>query len=165
MSATPRLSLPFISVGQSQKEFAHNEALQSLDLLVAGAVEEVPRAAPPDAPELGACYIVDAVATGTWAGKSGQVAGWTSGGWRFIAPREGMRFYVRSAGTWAVFREGAWEIGTVRGSALTIGDQQVVGARLAAIPSPSGGTTIDGEARTALSAILAALRTHGLIDS
>ena len=47
MAGTPRLSLPFLSVGQAQKEFTHNEALQTLDVLVAGAIEEPPRATPP----------------------------------------------------------------------------------------------------------------------
>ncbi len=44
MSATPRLSLPFIVPGQAQKELFHNEALQLLDVLVAGAVEGLPLA-------------------------------------------------------------------------------------------------------------------------
>jgi len=96
---------------------------------------------------------------------SGFVAGWTSGGWRFVAPAEGMRFYVRTSGVSAMFREGAWEFGAVRGSSLVVGNQQVVGSRLAAIASPSGGSIIDAQGRTALTAILAALRTHGLIES
>jgi len=165
MSATPRLSLPFLSVGQSQKEFVHNEALQTLDLVVAGAVEEPPRASPPTAPALGACYLVDAAATGAWAGKSGSVAGWTSGGWRFVAPSDGMRLVVRATGIEAIYREGAWELGAVRGSALVIGDEQVIGSRLGPIASPAGGATVDVEARAALGAILVALRTHGLIAS
>jgi hypothetical protein len=76
-----------------------------------------------------------------------------------------MRFYVRASGTWAEFRQGAWEIGSLRGSALVIDDEQVVGIRLAGIVAPSGGSTVDAEARTALGAILGALRTHGLIES
>jgi hypothetical protein len=165
MSATPRLSLDFLSVGQSQKEFLHNEALQTLDLLVCGAVEELPRATPPATPAPGDCYLVAEAATGAWTGQSGCVAGWTEGGWRFIAAKDGMRMFVRSAGVFALFRAGAWEIGAVRGSSVIIADQQVVGSRLAAITSPSGGTTVDSQARTAIGAILTALRTHGLIES
>jgi hypothetical protein len=37
--------------------------------------------------------------------------------------------------------------------------------RADAIPSPSGGTTIDGEARAAIDQILATMRQHGLIDT
>ena len=38
MEFTPRLSLPTLIPGQAQKELFHNEALQVLDFLVAGAV-------------------------------------------------------------------------------------------------------------------------------
>jgi len=164
MSGSARLGLPFLSVGQAQKEFSHNEALQTLDLLVAGAVEEPPRTAPPAAPQIGACYIVAGDAVDVWAGKAQYVAGWTSGGWRFIAPLEGMSLYVRSTGTWASFLDGAWEIGLVRGIAVMIGDQQVVSSRTAAIAAPAGGTTVDAEARGTIEAILGSLRQHGLIE-
>ncbi len=40
---------------------------------------------------------------------------------------------------------------------------QVVAAQQAAIPDATGGATIDSEARAALNALLAELRTHGLI--
>ena len=40
---------------------------------------------------------------------------------------------------------------------------QVVGSRGAAIPTPTGGGTVDAEARTAIGSILSAMRTHGLI--
>lgn len=163
MSSSPRLGLPFLSVGQAQKEYTHNEALQTLDLVVAAAVEEPPLASPPANPALGTCYIVAEDATDVWAGKSQCVTGWTSGGWRFVTPVEGMRMYVRSTGTWAIFRNGAWEIGQVRAAAVVIGDEQVVGNRAGAIASPAGGTTVDGEARAAIDAILEALRQHGLI--
>jgi hypothetical protein len=55
-------------------------------------------------------------------------------------------------------------MGAVRGSSLVLGGQQVVGSRGAAIAAPSGGTTIDSQARTTIGLILAALRQHGLID-
>jgi hypothetical protein len=143
----------------------HNEALQTLDLLVAGAVEEPPRATPPANPTLGACYIVDAAASDVWSGKSACVAGWTGGGWRFVEPTEGMRLIVRSTATEAAYRDGSWELGAVRGSALLIGGEQVVGARMPAIASPAGGAVIDAEARAALDAILVAMRVHGLIET
>src|SRR6185503_12817111 len=150
-----------LSVGQAQKEFTHNESLQTLDLLVAGTVEEPPRTTPPASPSLGACYIVAAEATGAWTGLSGYVVGWTSGGWRAIAPVEGMTLYERSTSSSATYRNGVWELGTLRGSALMIDDQKVVGGRLGAIESPSGGAVVDVEGRAVIAAILAALRTHG----
>jgi uncharacterized protein DUF2793 len=163
MAGTPRLSLPFLSVGQAQKEFTHNEALQTLDVLVSGSVEEPPRATPPASPAIGACYIVAEAATDAWIGKSQSLAAWTSGGWRFIAPLDGMSLYERASGTSAVFRNGAWEVGSLRGSSLIVDGQQVIGPRAAAIESPIGGSVIDTEARAALDAVLDTLRQHGLI--
>jgi len=165
MSVTPRLALPFLSAGQAQKEFFHNEALQTLDALVAGSVEEGPRAAPPAAPTVGACYVVGSPPTGEWAGKAQSVAAFTTGGWRFVAPVEGMSLYVKASGNWATYRLGTWETGTLRGSSVVLGGQQVVGSRGGAIASANGGTTIDVQARAAIDQILAALRQHGLIDA
>jgi len=83
---------------------------------------------------------------------------------RFVAPVEAMSLFVRSTSTWAVFRGGAWETGLLRGDALVIGGEQVIGARAPAIADPAGGATVDNEARTAIDAILDALREHGLIE-
>jgi hypothetical protein len=163
MAATPRLSLPFLSVGQAQKEFTHNESLQTLDALVGGAVEGPPLATPPPAPPIGSCYIVAASATGAWAGKAQCLAAWTSGGWRFIAPVDGMMLYERTSGTCAAYRNGAWEVGIARAASLVIDGQQVVGGRAAALDSPAGGAVVDVEARSAIDAILTAMRHHGLI--
>ena len=165
MSVTPRLELPFLSAGQAQKEFFHNEALQTLDAVVAGAVEEGPRSTPPTTSSLGAAYIVGPSPTGAWTGKAQSIAVCTSGGWRFIAAVEGMNFYVKASGTWATYRLSSWEIGALRGSSLVLGGLQVVGNRAAAIASATGGTTVDAQARTAIDQILAALRQHGLIDT
>ncbi|HVL77826.1 MAG TPA: DUF2793 domain-containing protein [Sphingomicrobium sp.] len=163
MTASQRLSLPFIAPGQAQKELLHNEALQALDIIVAAAVEEPPAASPPQSPAAGACYIVAPGATGIWDGRDHQIAAFTLAGWRYISPAEGMTALVRSTGTTAMFVGGSWHLGEIRGAKLVIGGDQVVGARSAAIASPNGGTTIDSEARSAISSILQALRQHGLI--
>lgn len=60
---------------------------------------------------------------------------------------------------------GAWETGILRGSALYVDGQQVVGSRSAAIESPSDGTVVDSEARAAIDDILNTLRQHGLIEA
>ena len=164
MGATPRLSLSFLSPGQAQKEFTVNEALQTLDTVVAPAVEEGPRSDPPASPSLGSCYIVGTSPTGEWAGKAQFLATFTSGGWRLISPPEGMSVYVKDGGIWAAYRGGSWELGSLRASRVLIGNEQVVGARGAAIGSASGGATVDSEARSVIDAILAALRLHGLIE-
>ena len=71
--------------------------------------------------------------------------------------------HVRSMAVEARFRAGAWELGQLRGDAVLVGSQQVVGSRKAAIANPAGGAITDAEARSAIGAILAALRQHGLI--
>jgi len=163
MSSTPRLGLPFLSAGQAQKEVFHNEALQTLDLIVAGAVEGLPQPSPPASPAIGDCYLIDDAPTGLWVGAAQNLAAFTSAGWRFVAPREGMVFYIRSTGTFAAFRAGNWEIGEMRGSSVIIDGQQVVGGQAAAIASPVGGASVDTQARAVIDQILIAMRQHGLI--
>ena len=133
-------------------------------MLVAAAVEGLPLATPPATPDVGDCYIVAASPTGAWAGHAQQVAAYTSGGWRFVAPRDGMRVDVVTSGNTAVYRGGAWEVGTLNGSKLVVDGLQVVGSQGSAIAAPTGGSTVDSEARTAIGLILAALRQHGLIE-
>lgn len=139
--------------------------MQLLDVLVAAAVEGHPLATPPASPAIGNCYIVAGSPTGAWVGHAQQLAAYTSGGWRFIAPRDGMNAQVRSDGSNAVYRAGSWEIGTLRGSELSLDGLKVVGPQGAAIAAPTGGSTADLEARTAIGEILAAMREHGLIET
>lgn len=133
--------------------------------MIAGAVEEGPQTSPPASPAIGSCYIVADAATGDWQGRDGQVAAYTAGGWRYLAPVEGMSFHMRSSGTLADYRSGGWELGVLRGSSLVVGGKPVVGGQAQAIADPAGGVTVDAEARSAIGAILAALRQHGLIAS
>jgi len=160
---TARFALPLLVPGQAQREMYHNEALALLDLLTQTAVEAAGIETPPANPEPGQCWIVGASPSGDWLGRADAVAGWTEGGWRFVAPREGMRLWNVAAREFALFRDGSWRGGEVHGR-LFVGGQQVVGPRAAAVTEPVGGTVVDGAARAAISAVLAALRAHGLID-
>jgi len=147
----------------AQKEFTHNEALATLDVLVGGAVEALPTPDAPLLPAVGTAFIVGDAPTGAWTGKPQCIASYTDGGWRFIDPVEGMAVYVKATGTMAVFRTGAWDVGGVRASQLIVNGQQVVGTRKPGIASAAGGSTVDVEARAAIEAILDVLRGHGLI--
>lgn len=160
---TPRLALPLLEPGQAQKEMSHNEALARLDLAAQAAVAAFGTVDPPEDPDPGQCWIVGDGATGDWAGHSDEIAGWTPGGWRFLAPIEGMRAWVAGNQGFALFSEGAWAVGECHGRLIVEG-QQVVGPRAAAIADPSGGTNVDAEARAAISELLEALRAHGLVD-
>jgi hypothetical protein len=142
-----------------------NEALRSLDLAVAPAVDGMHLNTPPGSPASGACYIVGPSPTGAFAGHTEALAGYGEGGWRFLGPTEGLTVFDKSSGQVATFVGGSWEIGQLKGQSLRIGGDQVVGPRLAAIADPSDGTIVDTQARSAIASILTALRQHGLIDS
>ncbi len=159
-----RFGLPFIMPGQAQKELFHNEAIAGVDVALHPAVEESPAASPPAAPSVGQCWLVGANPSGAWNGQAGKLAAWTSGGWRFVPPQTGMGVWDKAAGVHRRWTGSSWTGGEVAASALTIGGLQLVGPRQPGVPSPSGGSTIDVEARAAIQALTVALMSHGLID-
>lgn len=159
---TPRLALPVLQIGQADKERMHNEALALIDMVAAAAVEEVGIDVPPADPTVGQCWIVGAAPSGAWVGNAHAIAGWTEGGWRFVAATPGLTAWCVARQMSVTFHD-RWEEGAVRAHKILIGGEQVVAARQPAVPMPSGGTTIDAEARTALSSLIAAIRAHGLI--
>ena len=158
-----RFGLPFILPGQAQKEGFHNEALAALDGLIHPAVVGT-AAAPPAGPVEGQSWIVAAGATGAWAGQGGRLAVRTGGGWRFAVPVPGMSVWDGGAGHARYWTGSAWSDGKLPVAGIVIGGKQVLGNRLAGVPSPSGGTTIDTEARAAIAALTVALKTHGLTE-
>lgn len=161
--ATARFALPLIAPGQAQKELFHNEALARVDALVQASVVAVSVNDPPVAPGPGQCWIVGDAPSGAWAGQPHALAVWTDGGWRMIAPLAGMVAWSVADGVFARFDGAVWSLGDVVARRLRVGGVPVVGLQQPQISAPLGGTTVDGEARAALSAILAALRAHGLI--
>lgn len=149
---TPCLALPLLQPGQAQKELYHNEALALLDLIVPGTVRAI-AAVPPATPQPGDAWIVGDGASGAWAGQERNLAGWTGGGWRFIAPREGLALWLSDSGVPARYRAGAW----------TTGANALLGGARPTIAAPSGGGTADTQARATLAALLAALAALGII--
>lgn len=162
---TARLSLPFIMPGQAQKEMSHNEALQILDTLVAASVAGVPTNNPPSSPVVGSQYLVGSLPTAAWVGKANALASWTEGGWRFFAPKEGQEVTETGSRMRFVFDGSTWILGEVKASSIHIQGKKVIGVRQADVPAPTGGAVIDPEARSAISALLTALRVHGLIGN
>jgi hypothetical protein len=164
MEATPRWGLPQLFAGQAQKEIFHNEALARIDMLLHGQAESADEGAPPSSPMPGQCWIVAGSATGEWAGQDGFVACWTEGGWRFAAPRAGLRLWVADREHSMFYDGDAWRDAPVREDGFYVGDLRVAGPRQGAIAAPSGGAAPDNEARSAIGSILAAMRSHGLIE-
>jgi len=143
---TPRFALPYLAVAQAQKEVTHNEALTLVDALIHAAVEAGPQNDPPTDPAPGQCWLVGAAASGDWAGQAAAIALWTVAGWRFTAPRDGMRATRLADGALLRFSAGEW-------------------AAPGTVSAPSGGSTTDVEARSAIAMLILHLEAQGLLIS
>ncbi|RXZ64875.1 DUF2793 domain-containing protein [Pelagerythrobacter rhizovicinus] len=141
-SATPRFDLPHLFPAQSQKEFIVNESHARIDMLLHCAVEGEADD-PPAAPAEGEVWIVGPAPTGDWNGRAGQLAGRQAGGWLFSAPRDGLRVFDKAARQVALY-DGEW-------------------LRAAAPENPTGGSTIDAEARTVIDNLIETLRVAGIL--
>ncbi len=141
--ATGRHQLPLLAVSQAQKEITHNEALARIDALLHPVVEDqLTTPAMPTNADIGKCWLVSPAATGEWSNKSGQIAIWIGGGWRYLLPTEAMRIRSKSDGTDLIWSGMAW-------------------INAPSISDPSGGGVIDVEARAAITALLSYFKTIG----
>jgi len=160
-----RLAFPLLAAGQAQKEMTVNEALALIDIAVQASAVAGGIDTPPEAPAAGQCWIVGDSPDGAWSGHAGMLAGWTADGWRFATPVEGMAVWVSADIMVWRYIGGTWQAGVLNGHRVSIDGVQVVGPRTVAIGDPEGGAVADAEARAAVAAILAALRSHGLIEA
>ena len=138
-----RHGLPYLFAGQAQKEFTVNEALARIDALLHPVVTGLLPSEPGE-PSPGDCCIVLAPASGAFAGHEDRLASWDGQQWTFIEPAEGMMVRDASTGTQLVFNAG-W-------------------TKTSAFADPAGGTTVDAEARGAITALANALRNFGIIS-
>jgi Protein of unknown function (DUF2793) len=145
---SPRHALPYLHVGQAQKEITHNEALARIDALLYPIVEATLSAPPTDLTLAndGQCWLVSETATGSWLDKNGQIAVWSGGSWRYIRPVEGMAVWNIALEKRIVYAQSAWVEPSI-------------------IANPLGGTMVDAEARSAITSILAHLRAVSSIAS
>lgn len=143
LSVSPHFELPFLFAGQAQKELFVNEAMARVDALLHPIAEGF-ASAPPAAALDGQCWFVSEGAAGDWRGRDGQLAIFTAGRWLFIRPCEAMLVFDRSARQYRQFNE-EW-----------------VG--LSAPALPTGGATVDTQARAAIGDILATLASFGIIS-
>jgi hypothetical protein len=78
---------------------------------------------PPGSPAAGDCYVVDTAPTGVWVGKTGQVAVYDDGAWRYGVPRTGWQAYCEADEGRYVF-DGAWNqlaVGDISGLTAALG--------------------------------------------
>jgi hypothetical protein len=141
-SATPRLSLPQLFVGQTQKEFIVNEGLARIDALLQASIEGS-AATPPPMPDEGETWLVAATATDNWVGHEDKLASFQSGNWVIVEPRDGFFVYDRSAGQWILYNSG-WQ-------------------KCVSIAPPAAGSNIDIEARQVINELIQALNTAGIL--
>lgn len=161
MPETPRLGLPLIAAGQSQKDVTHNEAVLALDRLVALSVASRSLVEPPLTPVTGACYIVPAGGTSAWGYPVDYLLQWQGAGWSAEMPRNGQVALVADEAVMLAYRNGWQANWPVAG--LAIAGRAVLAISPAAIAPPSGGTTIDSQARAALAALILALQQQGIV--
>lgn len=121
-----------------------NEANAKTDLLLHPVVEGESDN-PPTSPGEGECWIVGSSPTGAWQSNSGDIAGYQSGNWLFLSPQEGMMVLDKLLSQKRCF-DGSWQ------AANDVSD-------------PSGGATIDAEARAAIIDLISALRTVGILPA
>jgi hypothetical protein len=146
--ATPNLRLPYLYVGQAQKEIIHNEALAMLDAVMFASLESELIDPPANLTDIdaGRRWLVGATPSGSWAGHAGEIAYWTGDGWRFVLVPDFCRVFRADLGHDMIRQAGSW-------------------VTVPPVNAPTGGAIIDQEARSALSSILSILRTTGLIPT
>lgn len=123
MSDTSRFKMPLLDAAQAQKHVTINESLVRADALAASAVISQSLSTPPSTPGDGDVYIIGAGASGDWAGQDNEIGLFLNGGWEFITPWSGARFWLQDVSNWIVY-DGTWIADRVAGGpggAVTFG--------------------------------------------
>ena len=120
---TTKLKLPELTASQSQKHITHNEALFFLDNIVQLSVIDRDLATPPGTPALGDTYLVGAAPTGSWTGKTNQIASYDGSGWIFFVPSEGWKTWVNDEDLFLVWDGTAWSTFGGGGGGITVKDE------------------------------------------
>ncbi|MGY6550961.1 MAG: DUF2793 domain-containing protein [Erythrobacter sp.] len=141
-ATTRHHGLPFLFVGQSQKEFFVNQSLAMIDALLHRSINASLSSPPQEALD-GDCYRITSPAQGDWAGREGALAMRIAGEWQFVAPVDGWLIYDRAARQYLHF-DDSWNAATIAAS-------------------PTGGAVIDVEARALLTQVIDALGKLGLV--
>lgn len=92
---TENLKLPEMLESQGAKHITHNEALQMLDVFVAGTLKSRLVGTPPSDPTLGDAYFIPSGAVDDWSTNVGKIAHWYNGQW----------YYYPTPNLWLVYFE------------------------------------------------------------
>ena len=124
MSNTLRFKMPLLDAAQAQKHVTINEALVRSDILSSRRVESRSLSQPPALPEDGNAYVVGIAAAGEWSGEEGSIALFLNGGWEFLSPWSGARFWVEDEHSEILFTNDEWieaSVAASNGAAATTG--------------------------------------------
>ena len=113
MSNTPRLGLPLLQAAQAQKHVTVNEALVLLDGIGRLSLLSAEITVPPTLAIDGDCYGVPVGAVNDWAGRDGEIAIYSNGGWVFVVPQKGWKSWLADKSAPAVFDGAVWVVGAV----------------------------------------------------
>ena len=108
MARTAQLGLPLVMPAQAQKHVTVNEALARLDAAAQLRVVSSLVATPPAGAGDGESYLVPEGASGEWAGRAGQIAVRSNGGWSYLEPRAGWQAWDESQQSRRLFDGTGW---------------------------------------------------------
>ena len=108
MARTVQLGLPLVMPAQAQKHVTVNEALARLDAVAQLRVVSSFAATPPAAAGEGESYLVPEGASGEWAGRAGQIAVRSNGGWSYLLPRAGWQAWDEGQHSRRLFDGTEW---------------------------------------------------------
>ncbi len=145
MAVTNNLGITLVEQAQAQKEVTVNEAITILDSALGGGVIDKDLNTPPGSPVEGNRYIVAASPTGAWSGKAKNIAFYFNGGWRFIAPVEGLQAWVNDEDTLYFYDGSNWIPAT---SVISVGSSTELTIASGAITITRSSHRIDTEADT-----------------
>lgn len=138
--ATPIYGTTEWAAAQATPWLVHNPTIRLHEALLRGSVLDRDLTAPPGTCADGACYLVDATATGAWAGHDGELAVAVgvnaASGWLFATVEtEGQILYVEDEAIRIEYVAAAW--GPAAGGASALDDLTDVNA-----PTPADGDVL-----------------------
>lgn len=111
-STEPNFGLTYgWTLGESGWHGGMDANLKRLGAVVGLSVKDRDLTTPPASPVDGERYIIPAAATGTWAGKTNQIAVRVAGTWEYYTPKVGWLCYIEDEALLSVFKPAGWSAG------------------------------------------------------
>ncbi|MEJ5211467.1 MAG: DUF2793 domain-containing protein [Burkholderiales bacterium] len=111
-STDPNLGLTYgWTLGENGWHTGMDANLKRLGAIVGLSVKDRDLTAPPSSPTAGDRYIIPSGATGSWAGKTGQIAVYVGGTWEYYVPKVGWLAYIEDEAVLSVYKSSGWSAG------------------------------------------------------